>query len=74
MMNFKSMLDSYLPNRYTNIFNAIQIRNELVEGVMNNITDPKKATKLMVENLKDKFLERSDDIDYGKCCNRGRSI
>lgn len=65
MMNFKAMLDSYLPNRYTNIFNAVQIRNELVEGVMNNITDPKKATKLMVENLKDKFLERSDDIDYG---------
>lgn len=65
MMKAKSLLDDLLPARYTNTYRAIQIRNDMAEVLFNNITDPKKASKLAIENLKDKFLRRSDDTEFG---------
>lgn len=65
MMKVKSLLDDLLPSRFTNTYRAIQIRNDMAEVMFNNITDPKKATKLAIANLKDKFLRRSDDTEFG---------
>ena len=66
MIETKAHLDALIPARYANTYNAIQIRNDIVEGVVNNITDPKKSAKLLVENFKDKFLVRSDNDDFGQ--------
>ena len=65
MMKAKSLLDDLLPTRFTNTYRAIQIRNDMSEVLFNNITDPKKASKLALESLKDNFLRRSDDTDFG---------
>ncbi len=65
MLKAKSLLDDLLPTRFTNTYRAIQIRNDMTEVIFNNITDPKKASKLAIENLKDKFLRRSDDTEFG---------
>lgn len=65
MMEAKTLLDDLLPARFTNTYRAIQIRNDISEVIFNNITDPKKASKLALENLKDRFLRRSDDTEFG---------
>lgn len=65
MVGLKATLDSLIPVRFANTFNAVQIRNDVTEAVMDNITNPKKAGKLVIENLKDSFLRRSDDTDWG---------
>jgi hypothetical protein len=65
MMKVKSLLDDLLPSRFTNTYRAVQIRNDMAEVMFNNITDPKKATKLAIANLKDRFLRRSDDTEFG---------
>lgn len=69
MMSLKAVLDSMIPARFANTFNAVQIRNDITESVLDNITDPKKAGKLVIDNLKDSFLRRSDDIDWGDATN-----
>lgn len=65
VMKTKAMLDDLIPSRYANTYRAVQIRNDLTEVVLNNITDPKEATKQIVQNMKDKFLRRSDDTEFG---------
>lgn len=65
MMEVKARLDSFVPARYTNTFNAVQIRNDIAEGISNNITNPKKSAKLIMENFKDRFIVRSDNDEFG---------
>ena len=65
MIQLKKILDSLLPQRYTSLYKAVQIRNDVTESVINNTTNPKKATKLILDNLKDSFVRRSDDSDWG---------
>ena len=65
MIKLKKMLDSLLPQRYTHTYKAVQIRNDITESVINNITNPKEASKLILSNLKDNFVRRSDDSDWG---------
>lgn len=64
MISLKAILDSLIPARYANTYKAVQIRNDVTEAVMDNITNPKKASKLVIDNLKDKFIRRSDDTDW----------
>lgn len=66
MIKLKKMLDSLLPQRYTSTYKAVQIRNNITESIINNITDPKEASKLILDNLKDNFVRRSDDTDWGE--------
>lgn len=66
MIRVKSFLDDLLPARYTNTYRAVQIRNDMTEALLNNASDPKKASKLILENIKDSFLRRSDDTDFGE--------
>lgn len=65
MVGVKAALDTLIPARYANTFNAVQIRNDVTEAIMDNSSDPKKAAKLVMDNLKDSFLRRSDDTDWG---------
>lgn len=66
MMNYKIAMDKLLPNRYSRIYNAVQIRNDITEAIGNNLSNPKAAAKLALDNLKDNFLRREDDTDFGE--------
>lgn len=65
MMQFKAVLDEKLPDRYTNTYNAVQIRNDVVEGLSQS-KNPKDAVKMLLGNMTDNFLRRSDDTAFGQ--------
>ena len=66
VMTVKAEMDDLLPARYANTFRAVQIRNDSLEVTLNNITNPKEASRQYLENLKDNFLRRSDDTEFGE--------
>lgn len=65
MIKAKLSLESLLPDSYTNIFNAVQIRDDLTMNIGKNISNPKLATKAILDNIKDTFIRRSDDTEFG---------
>ena len=64
VMNIKSQLDSYLPEKYTTLTNAVKIRKDLLERVKSS-DSVKSGTKQIWESIKDEFIRRTDDIDFG---------
>lgn len=64
VMNIKSQLDSYLPEKYTTLNNAVKIRKDLLERVKSS-NDVKSGVKQIWESIKDEFIRRTDDIDFG---------
>lgn len=64
VMNIKSQLDSYLPEKYTTLTNAVKIRKDLLERVKSS-DDVKSGTKQIWESIKDEFIRRTDDVDFG---------
>lgn len=64
VMNIKSQLDSYLPEKYTTLTNAVKIRKDLLEKVKasNNV---RSGVKQIWESIKDEFVRRTDDVDFG---------
>lgn len=64
VMNIKSNLDLLLPEDYTKLTNAITIRKDLIERVKSS-TSLTSGTKEIWESVKDEFLRRVDDTDFG---------
>lgn len=64
VMNIKSQLDSYLPEKYTTLTNAVKIRKDLLERVKSS-DDVKSGAKQIWESIKDEFIRRTDDVDFG---------
>lgn len=64
VMGIKSKLDSYLPDKYTTLTNAVKIRKDLLERVKAS-DGVKSGTKQLWESLKDEFIKRSDDTEFG---------
>lgn len=64
VMNIKSQLDSYLPEKYTTLTNAVKIRKDLLERVKSS-DGVKSGAKQMWEGIKDEFIRRTDDVDFG---------
>ena len=64
VMNIKSELDSYLPERYTTLTNAVKIRKDLLERVKSS-NSVKSGAQQIWESLKDEFIRRTDDVDFG---------
>lgn len=64
VMNIKSQLDSYLPEKYTTLNNAVKIRKDLLERVKSS-NDVKSGVKQIWESIKDEFIRRTDDVDFG---------
>lgn len=64
VMNIKSQLDSYLSEKYTTLTNAVKIRKDLLERVKasNNV---RSGVKQIWESIKDEFVRRTDDVDFG---------
>lgn len=65
MMKIKMTLDDKLPSRYVRTYNAVQVRNDLIEGISQS-DNPKAAIKMILGNMADNFVRRSDDIDWGE--------
>lgn len=64
VMNIKSQLDSYLPKKYTTLTNAVKIRKDLLERVKSS-DSVKSGAKQIWESIKDEFIRRTDDVDFG---------
>lgn len=64
VMNIKSQLDSYLPEKYTTLTNAVKIRKDLLERVKSS-NGVKSGAKQIWESIKDEFIRRTDDVDFG---------
>lgn len=64
IMNIKGELDKLLPDNYTTENQAIQIRKDLIERVKSS-SSIKAGGKELWENIKDQFIERADDTDFG---------
>lgn len=65
MMEVKSSLENLLPTYKANRYRAVQIRNDMVQAIGDNWNNPKKLAKLAVSNLKDSFIRREDDTEFG---------
>lgn len=65
MIKAKSILESLIPSRYANLYNAVQIRNDAVSALAES-KNPKEAVKQMIDNLKDRFIRRSDDTEFAE--------
>lgn len=61
VMALKSELDNMLPENYTKLNNSVKIRKDLVERLK---TSGNKGHQL-IEAIKDNFIKRSDDTEYG---------
>ena len=64
IMDIKAQLDSYLPENYTSLINAVKIRKDLLERVKSS-EDVKSGAKQIWESIKDEFIRRTDDTDFG---------
>lgn len=64
VMSIKSQLDSYLPEKYTTLTNAVKIRKDLLERVKSS-DGVRSGAKQIWESIKDEFIRRTDDVDFG---------
>lgn len=64
VMNIKSQLDSYLPEKYTTLTNAVKIRKDLLERFKSS-DGVRSGTKQIWKSIKDEFIRRTDDVDFG---------
>lgn len=59
IIDLKAHLDNFLPDKYTSINKAPQIRKDFIDRVVSN---PNKA-KAFWETMKDSIIRREDDVD-----------
>lgn len=64
IMAIKAKLDSYLPEKYTRLYNTVKIRKDLLERVKSS-SGVKYGANQIWENIKDQFIRRSDDTEFG---------
>lgn len=64
IMSIKAQLDSCLPDKYTTLYNAVKIRKDLLERVKAS-DSVKSGISQVWENVKDQFIRRSDDTEFG---------
>lgn len=62
MIKVKSTLEGLIPERFSNLYMAVQIRNNAVSSLA-SASNPKEAAKQLIENFKDNFIRRSDDVN-----------
>ena len=64
IMEIKAKLDSYLPDKYTTLTNAVKIRKDLLERVKAS-DGVRSGAKQLWEAVKDQFIRRTDDTEFG---------
>lgn len=63
-MEIKARMDSYLPAKAVNFLEIVKIRKDLLERVKDS-RDVKEGIKEVWEAVKDNWIQRSDDTDFG---------
>ena len=66
VMEIKVAMESLLPGYKANKYRAVQIRNDMVQAIGENWNNPKKLAKMAVSNMKDSFVRREDDTEFGE--------
>ena len=64
IMEIKTELDSFLPDKYTTLLNTVKIRKDLVERVKSSGGVKEGSTQIW-EAIKDQFIRRGDDTEFG---------
>lgn len=64
VINIKAELDALLPEKYTKLYSAPKIRKDLIERIKSS-KDIKSGFIQIIESIKDTFIRRSDDSDFG---------
>ena len=64
IMDIKAKLDALLPDKYTKLNNAVKIRKDLLERVKSS-DSVKSGAKQIWESIKDEFIRRTDDTEFG---------
>lgn len=64
IMDIKARLDALLPDKYTRLNSAVKIRKDLLERVKSS-NSVQEAAHQIWENIKDNFIRRTDDTDFG---------
>lgn len=64
VMDIKAKLDALLPDKYTKLNNAVKIRKDLLERVKSS-DSVKFGAKQIWESIKDEFIRRTDDTEFG---------
>lgn len=64
VMDIKAKLDALLPDKYTKLNNAVKIRKDLLERVKSS-DSVKSGAKQIWESIKDEFIRRTDDTEFG---------
>lgn len=64
-MGIKEELDALLPEGTTSLNHAVQMRKDFLERVMQS-KNLKEGIGQIVDNIKDAFIQRIDDTDFGE--------
>ena len=64
IMEIKTELDSFLPDKYTTLLNTVKIRKDLIERVKSSGGVKEGSTQIW-EAIKDQFIRRGDDTEFG---------
>lgn len=65
MIAAKVIIDGLIPNKFARLYNAVQVRDDMINAIANNKSSVKEATKMVLSNIKDNFVRREDDTEYG---------
>lgn len=65
MMEAKAAMESLLPKGYARLYNAIYVRSGLIPSLTES-NNTKEAVKQIIGNIKDSFIRRSDDTEFGE--------
>lgn len=66
IMNLKNALDLMLPNGYTHLHNAIHVRTDFTEAIMQHADNPKVFAKVVGQQIKDRFMDAEHDAEYAQ--------
>lgn len=64
-MDMKVEQDSKLPDRHVYKYKAIQVRRDITETAISQISKPKKAVKTLLRSITDGWVRREDDDEFG---------
>lgn len=66
MIKAKSLFEGLIPERFTDLYRAVQVRNDTISALA-SAGSPKEAAQQVISNFKDNFIRRSDDTtEFGE--------
>ena len=74
MLALKAARESVIPEYKRNLYRAVQIRTDFVEELSRSITNPKELLNKCIDKVKDQFVRRVDDTEFGQLANENEEI